>query len=226
MSILSVVKEKAQEAVEGAKNVAIKGAKKAADGVAKMAVLSPYEVEAIDAQRREYLEEKRNDKDTAKEAVSRSLQSIAIEVTQTYLPRLDSIYLPVRWENESFSVENRIRYFDVTKWVVDSSEKSLDKLTNLYQVLSKEGCSVALIYNRRMDGCTVTLAVANLGESDQPHIAHNLCERLRQALQGNFPGVELPLQSEAGTPAPLQNASSADTLVACLLYTSPSPRDA
>lgn len=28
MSILSVVKEKAQEAVEGAKNVAIKGAKK------------------------------------------------------------------------------------------------------------------------------------------------------------------------------------------------------
>ena len=214
MSILSVVKEKAQEAVEGAKNVAIKGAKKAADGVAKMAVLSPYEVEAIDAQRREYLEEKRNDKDTAKEAVSRSLQSIAIEVTQTYLPRLDSIYLPVRWENESFSVENRIRYFDVTKWVVDSSEKSLDKLTNLYQVLSKEGCSVALIYNRRMDGCTVTLAVANLGESDQPHLAFNLCERLHQALQGNFPGVELPYQSQAGTPVALQNASSADTLVA------------
>ena len=214
MSILSVVKEKAQEAVEGAKNVAIKGAKKAAGGVAKMAVLSPYEVEAIDAQRREYLEEKRNDKDTAKEAVSRSLQSIAIEVTQTYLPRLDSIYLPVRWENESFSVENRIRYFDVTKWVVDSSEKSLDKLTNLYQVLSKEDCSVALIYTRRMDGCSVTLAVANLGESDQPYIAHNLCERLRQALQGNFPGVELPPQSKAGTPVPLQNASSTDTLVA------------
>lgn len=214
MSILSVVKQKAQEAVEGAKNVAIKGAKKAAGGVAKMAVLSPYEVEAIDAQRREYLEEKRNDKDTAKEAVSRSLQSIAIEVTQTYLPRLDSIYLPVRWESESFSVENRIRYFDVTKWVVDSSEKSLDKLTNLYQVLSKEDCSVALIYTRRMDGCSVTLAVANLGESDQPYIAHNLCERLRQALQGNFPGVELPPQSKAGTPVPLQNASSTDTLVA------------
>lgn len=214
MSILSVVKEKAQEAVEGAKNVAIKGAKKAADGVAKMAVLSPYEVEAIDARRQEYLEAKSDDDNIAKEAVERSLQSIAIEVTQTYLPRLDSIYLPVAWENESFSVENRIRYFDVTKWVVDSSEKSLDKLTNLYQVLSKEDCSVALIYTRRMDGCTVTLAVANLGESDQPHIAHNLCERLRQALQGNFPGVELPLQSEAGTPAPLQNASSADTLVA------------
>lgn len=214
MSILSVVKEKAQEAVEGAKNVAIKGAKKAADGVAKMAVLSPYEVEAVDAQRQQYLEAKSDGDNIAKEAVERSLQSIAIEVTQTYLPRLDSIYLPVRWESESFSVENRIRYFDVTKWVVDSSEKSLDKLTNLYQVLSKEDCSVALIYTRRMDGCSVTLAVANLGESDQPHIAHNLCERLRQALQGNFPGVELPLQSEAGTPAPLQNASSADTLVA------------
>lgn len=214
MSILSVVKEKAQEAVEGAKNVAIKGAKKAADGVAKMAVLSPYEVEAIDARRQEYLEAKSDGDNIAKEAVERSLQSIAIEVTQTYLPRLDSIYLPVRWESESFSVENRIRYFDVTKWVVDSSEKSLDKLTNLYQVLSKEDCSVALIYTRRMDGCSVTLAVANLGESDQPYIAHNLCERLRQALQGNFPGVELPPQSKAGTPVPLQNASSTDTLVA------------
>ena len=83
MSILSVVKEKAQEAVEGAKNVAIKGAKKAADGVAKMAVLSPYEVEAIDARRQEYLEAKSDDDNIAKEAVERSLQSIAIEVTQT-----------------------------------------------------------------------------------------------------------------------------------------------
>lgn len=182
--------------------------------MAKMAVLSPYEVEAIDARRQEYLEAKSDGDNIAKEAVERSLQSIAIEVTQTYLPRLDSIYLPVRWESESFSVENRIRYFDVTKWVVDSSEKSLDKLTNLYQVLSKEDCSVALIYTRRMDGCSVTLAVANLGESDQPYIAHNLCERLRQALQGNFPGVELPPQSKAGTPVPLQNASSTDTLVA------------
>ena len=218
MSILSVVKEnvkeKVQEAVDGAKNLVVKGAKKAADGVAKVAVLSPYEVEAIDAQRQKYLESKSDGENIAKEAVERSLQSIAIEVTQTYLPRLDSIYLPVRWESESFSVENRIRYFDVTKWVVDSSEKSLDKLTNLYQVLSKEDCSVALIYTRRMDGCSVTLAVANLGESDQPYIAHNLCERLRQALQGNFPGVELPPQSKAGTPVPLQNASSTDTLVA------------
>lgn len=214
MSILSVVKGKAKEAAEGAKNLAVKGAKKAANGVAKMAVLSPYDVEAIDSERQRYLEEKREGENIAKEAVERSLQSIAIEVTQTYLPRMDSVYLPVLWENESFSVGNRIRYFDVTKWVVDSSEKSLDKLTNLYQVLSKECCSIALIYTRRMDGCTVTLAVANLGESDQPYIAKNLCERLRQALQGNFPGVELPLQNQAGTPTSLQTASSEDTLVA------------
>ena len=100
MSILSVVKEnvkeKVQEAVDGAKNLVVKGAKKAANGVAKMAVLSPYEVEAIDAQRQKYLEAKSDGENIAKEAVERSLQSIAIEVTQTYLPRLDSIYLPIR----------------------------------------------------------------------------------------------------------------------------------
>ena len=213
MSILSVIKGKVEEAAETAKNVAIEGAKKAADGITTLSQLSPKQVEEVENRRQKYLEGQVEGEKKAEVQIARCLQSIAIEITQTYLPQLDQIYLPVLWEKEAFISQNRIRYFDVTKWVVDSSEKSLDKLTNLYQVLSKEECTIALIYTRRTDGCTVTLAVANTEESDQPPIVNGLCERLRQALLGNFPGAELEID-QADTPPALKNASSRDTVVA------------
>lgn len=213
MSILSAIKEKAAETVETVKDTAIKGATIAADGIATLSQLSPKQVEEIENQRQEYLKGQTDNKEKENETVARCLQSIAIEITQTYLPELDKLYLPVLWETEAFSSQNRIRYFDVTKWVVDSSEKSLDKLTNLYQVLSKENCTVALIYTRRTDGCSVTLAVTNTGESDQAPIANGLCTRLHQALMGNFPGAELG-KNQAGTPPALKNASFEDTVVA------------
>lgn len=208
MSILSTIKEKA----ENVKGAVMEGTKTCADGITAMSQLSSVQVEEIEAHRQAYLKGENESRQKEKDTVARCLQSIAIEITQTYLPRLDSIYWPVMWEKNTFIPENRIRYFDVTRWVVDSSEKSLDKLTNLYQVLSKERCTIALIYARRMNGCTATLAVSNTGESDQSPIADGLCERLRQALLGNFPGAELTMD-RAGIPLALKNMSPDDTIV-------------
>lgn len=213
MSILSAVKEKAARAAQEAKTAAQKAAGMAADGVTTLSQLSPKQVEEIESYRQAYLKGECESEEKEKDTIARCLQSIAIEITQTYLPRLNTLYLPVAWKQDSFIPQNRIRYFDVTKWVVDSSEKSLDKLTNLYQVLSKENCTIALIYTRHTDGCTVTLAVTNTEESDQAPIVNGLCERFRQALTGNFPGAELGGEL-AGTPPALENASPEDTVVA------------
>ena len=213
MSILSAVKEKAAKAAQEAKAAAQKAAGMAADGVTTLSQLSPKQVEEIEAYRQAYLKGESESEEKEKDTIARCLQSIAIEITQTYLPRLDTLYLPVTWIKEAFIPQNRIRYFDVTKWVVDSSEKSLDKLTNLYQVLSKEDCTIALIYTRRTDGCTVTLAVANVEESDQAPIVDGLCKRFRQALMGNFPGSEFG-EDLVGTPPALENVSPEDTVAA------------
>ena len=211
MSILSVIKEKAGKAAETAKDTVQTAAEMAADGVTTLSQLSPKQVEEVEDKRQEYL---KGGKDKSEEkAVARCLQSIAIEVTQIYLTKLDTLYLPVLWKKDAFIPQNRVRYFVVTKWVVDSSEKSLDKLTNLYQVLSKENCTISLIYTRRTDGCIVTLAVTNTEESDQAPIVNGLCERFRQALIGNFPGAEVG-REQAGTPPALENVSPEDTVVA------------
>ena len=56
MSILSVIKGKVEEAAETAKNVAIEGAKKAADGITTLSQLSPKQVEEVENRRQKYLE--------------------------------------------------------------------------------------------------------------------------------------------------------------------------
>lgn len=103
MSILSAIKEKAAETVETVKDAAIKGATIAADGIATLSQLSPKQVEEIENQRQEYLKGQTDNKEKENETVARCLQSIAIEITQTYLPELDKLYLPVLWETEAFS---------------------------------------------------------------------------------------------------------------------------
>lgn len=99
MSILSAIKEKAAETVETVKDTAIKGATIAADGIATLSQLSPKQVEEIENQRQEYLKGQTDNKEKENETVARCLQSIAIEITQTYLPE-DKLYLPVLWETE------------------------------------------------------------------------------------------------------------------------------
>ena len=191
----------------------IQSAVKAADGISIASHLSPNQVEEIDAARTAYLKGPTDARDSERESVERCLRAINIEITQTYLSKLNTGYCPVCWDDSQFVPENRIRYFNITKWIIDTSEKSLDKLTNLYQVLAHEECAIALIYTRKMDGCTVTLAVENCRKSDQPTIANGFCDRLRQAFAGNFPGAELD-EPQHGIPQCLETYSDRDTVAA------------
>ena len=88
--------------------------------------------------------------------------------------------------------DNRIRYFDITKWVTDTEEQSLDKLVNVYHVLSEEDCNIALIYNRTQKKCQVSIGVVNTNEKQSdPAVADKYYSRMIGAIKGNFPGAEI-----------------------------------
>lgn len=183
------------------------GIGKAADSLAACSGLSPEQKQELERQRKSYLEARSNDRRAGEDAVSKCLGAIQLEVNQAHLLRLSSFYRPDVWEEDAALLENRICFFDVTKWVVDSTEKNLDKLVNVYQVLSDEDCTIALIYTRRTTGCTVTMAVKNRASSDDPSIARSLDERFRSAFSGNFPGSELG-SSHTGAASALRGLSN------------------
>ena len=47
-----------------------------------------------------------------------------------------------------FDKEHNIRFINISKWVTDKRENSLEKLVNVYAVLSNEQCNIALIFHR------------------------------------------------------------------------------
>ena len=99
--------------------------------------------------RKEYLEEIPDSYgNRVSNNVQRKLGAVGIEVYQAYLNQLKDLYLPIDMSKRSFNTENRIRFFDITKWVTDSKEQSIDKLVNVYHVLSDADCNIALIYHR------------------------------------------------------------------------------
>lgn len=184
-------------------DLAKKGLGKAADSLAACSQLSPKQRRELEQQREDYLRAQDGDQRAGQNAVSKCLGAIQLEVTQAHLLRLSSFYRPDVWAEDESLLDNRIRFFDVTKWVVDSTEKNLDKLVNVYQVLSDEDCTIALIYTRRTSGCTVTMAVKNRMPSDDPSIVRGLDDRFRSAFSGNFPGSELG-DSHTGIPSVCQ----------------------
>ena len=196
-----------QKKVNQAKEVAQQALTMAADGIATAAQLSPAQAAEIDQARKNYLKSESAGEQDKLNVVSKCLNAIHAEVTQTYLPLVSSSYWPVTWPDENFSPENRIRFFDITKWTVDSNENNLDKLVNVYQALSEERCAIALIYTRTTAGCTVTMAVENCGELDQPAVANGLSRRFRSAFYGNFPGAELG-ETQDGIPLALRERLS------------------
>lgn len=193
-------------------------AERTSDRVAKAATLSPEQLQQIDAKRISYLTGKPDmDSDEVQELIGRNLGAVGVEVYQAYLEQLKKTYLPVDIGIEKFDSLNRIRYFDVTKWVTDPKEKNLDKLVNVYQVLNEEECNIALIYNRSQMHCKVTMAVINTDiEQADPAKADSFCERLSSALKGNFPGVETSgtfLQGEPECLSSFINDDQDDTVV-------------
>lgn len=126
---------------------------------------------------------------------------IGIDVFHTYLEQLKELYLPVECNENLFDAENRMRFFDIKKWVVDAEEQNIDKLVNVYHVLCGDNCNIALIYNRKSDKCEVTLAVVNTDEDQcDPAVADNLNMRLMEAMKGNFPGIEIGESDNIGIP--------------------------
>lgn len=168
-------------------------AKKAGDGIASLSALSPAQLQDVEDKRRDYLSDKPDmTGEETQSMIRKRMGAIGIEVYQAYLEQLGSIYSPVDISLDNLDDENRIRFFDITKWVTDTEEQSLDKLVNVYHVLSEEDCNIALIYHRTMNACQISVGVVNTSERfSDPAIADKYYSRLIGAIRGNFPGAEV-----------------------------------
>jgi len=178
----------------GIKNAIKKVGDKAGNKIAKLATLSSGQVEEIQLQREKYLLEKPDPKDElALDTTWRMMAANSVEIYNVYLSQLKELYLPIEKNaeyGETFSTEHNIRYFNITKWVQDKKENSLEKLVNVYAVLSNEDCNIALVFNRTQKETKVYLAVVNTANSDNNVNTNSYKNRLIEAIRGNFPGAE------------------------------------
>ena len=178
----------------GIKNVVKKVGDKAGNKVAKLAALSSGQVEEIQLQREKYLLEKPEPSDElAIDTTWRMMAASSVEIFNAYLPQIKELYLPIEKSaeyEEVFSPDHNIRYFNITKWVQDKKENSLEKLVNVYAVLSNEDCNIALVFNRTQEGTNVYLAVVNTANADNNVNTNSYKNRLLEAIRGNFPGAE------------------------------------
>lgn len=188
----------------GIKNFFTKAAGKVANVVAKGAALSPQELEKIQEQREKYLSQLPDPTDLiAQEMTERLLAANSIEIYNAYLEQIKELYSPVdnnaefAWQNaegewilDEFKAGYNIRYINITKWVTDKKENSLEKLVNVYEVLSNENCNIALVFNRTCDETNVYLAVTNTENASNNVNADNFIKRIEEAIKGNFPGSE------------------------------------
>ncbi len=172
---------------------AVSAAKKAGDGIATLSSLSPKQLQEVEAKRGAYLADKPDmTGEEVQSVIQKHMGAIGIEVYQAYLQQLSTIYAPMDVMPDDFDEDNRIRFFEITKWVRDSEEKSLDKLINVYHVLSGEECNIALIYHRKKDVCRVYIGVVNTNERwSDPAIVDEYYSRLVGAIKGNFPGTDI-----------------------------------
>ena len=174
-----------------------RGTQKGADKIAKLSSLSPEQLESVQKQRDAYLLEKPDPNDSESiELTGRLLASASTEIFNAYLPQISKIYVPIDKNaeyKEGFKTNTNIRYVNITKWVVDSEENSLEKLINVYEVLSNEECNIGLIFHRSNLKTEVYLSVSNLRNSENKSYVNSLMERLISAVNGNFPGSEFSI---------------------------------
>lgn len=167
---------------------------KTSNKIAQLATLSEDQVKEIQEQRDKYLLEMPQPDDPAAVTMTQKLLATSsVEIYNAYLPLLKELYLPVKKECEfdtEFNSYKNIRYFNITRWVTDKSENSLEKLVNVYQVLSDEECNIALVFNRTQRNTEVYLAVTSMKNTGSNINANNYAKRIEEALSGNFPGSE------------------------------------
>lgn len=187
----------------------------AADGIAKASELSLKQIEEIEKKKEAYLAEKPDmNSDENQAYVKRILGTLGVEVYHAYLTELNSIYTPVTTVSAKYSADSRIAYFDITKWVLDVNENYLDKLVNVYHVLSQEECTIALIFNRTVVDCKVTMAVVNNSANNDPSKVKSYIIRLMEAITGNFPGVVLSENICYGIPKCLSEYNASKNIAA------------
>jgi len=92
-------------------------------------------------------------------------------------------------EESCFDESHNIRFFNITKWVVDRDENSLEKLVNVYAVLENENCNIALVFDRKQSGTNVYMAIVNLDNKDSNTDISSYKKRVLEAMKGNFPGA-------------------------------------
>jgi len=178
----------------GIKNVVKKIGGKAGDKVAQLSALSPAQVENVQLLREKYLLEMPNPNDpTAREQTERLMAASSVEIFNAYLPQIKELYLPIKNEAEygkEFDDAHNIRYINITKWVTDKKENNLEKLVNVYAVLSNEDCNIALVFDRKQNKTNVYLAIVNNKNSTSSTDADNYKDQIVEAIRGNFPGAE------------------------------------
>lgn len=176
----------------GIKNVIRKVAGKGADTVAKLSALSPEQLEQVQAKREEFLSDFPNMTEAeTEELTNRLLAANAVEIYNAYLPQIEDLYIPVEKETEygeDFRSSNNIRYINITKWVIDKKENSLEKLVNVYEVVSNDACNISLVFHRKVIKTDVYLAITNIDNDDNNVDIESYRRRLESAIQGNFPG--------------------------------------
>ena len=178
----------------GIKNFLVKSGIKAADKIAQLSTLSPEQLNKLYYRREVYLSQMpSSDNAAAEEYTRRLLAAESIEIYNEYLRHLKDYYVPlqrtIEYEGE-FHTSYNIRYFNITKWVNDKRENSLEKLVNVYEVLSNEECNIALVFHRSVDRTSVYLAVTNTQNAENNVDVDNYRQRLAEAIRGNFPGAE------------------------------------
>ena len=193
----------------GIKRLIVKAGKKASDKIAKLSVLSPEQLAEVAEKRDAYLNEmpSSNDK-VAEELTRRILASNSVEIYNAYLGQLKQLYQPIDESAEykrDFDAKYNIRYFQITKWVNDKKENSLEKLINVYEVLSHENCNIALVFNRTKTDTQVYLVVTNTNNDDNNVDVDNYIERIRSSVKGNFPGSECSKETGTGMLPCLKN---------------------
>ena len=174
-------------------------AKKIGDGLAdaqnKVSVLSPAQLKDIEDTKSKYYDEyfKENPSNDEVEKLSNKLLGAAsIEIYNAYLSQISELYKPIdnriEYGDKSFNSNNNIRYINITKWVIDKKENSLEKLVNVYEVLSNEECNIGLVFNRKVDRTEVYLVIINTNNDNNNDKVDGYTERILEAVKGNFPG--------------------------------------
>lgn len=188
----------------GIKSLVHKAANKAGNTVAKLASLSSDQIEEIQKQRAEYLLRMPAPDDiAARETTNKMLAASSVEIYNAYLNQLKELYLPIEKDVEygkPFDTAHNIRFINITKWVTDKKENNIEKLVNVYAVLSNENCNVALVFHRTQVKTNVYLAIVNTDNDASNNKANEYRTRLLDAIRGNFPGAEWKDEAEGMLP--------------------------